>query len=303
MDKEKLVIIFGPTAVGKTKFAAKLAGKFNGEIISADSRQVYKNMDIGTGKDLDDYIINGAQVPYHLIDIAEPTEEYNLARFIEDYNKALISISERGKTPFLVGGTMLYIHAILKKYKLKKVSFSQSKIEELRKLPLENLRKLLSETNAALHNTTDLNDKERLIKALIVASENSEEEITPLPTDSLNICVLPERKIIYDKIERRLEERLASGMIEETEKLLAEGVSKEKLEFFGLEYKYVSKYVLGELNYNDMKQKLASSIKKFAKRQTSWIRKIEKEGFPLHYVTSDDYEKASELISDFLSHD
>ena len=300
MKANKLIVIFGPTATGKTALAAKLAHRFNGEIISADSRQVYRGMNIGTGKDYDDYFVNGERVPAHLIDIANPNEEYNLVRFISDFNDALNAIYSKNKLPFLVGGTMLYIHAVLKNYSLIKTNFPSEKFSQLEKLSLAELQKRFLEKNPNPHNTTDLNDKERLIKAIIIAEEKSDEIISPIKTNSLNICVLPEREIIYKRIDARLESRLKSGMIEEVENLLANGISFEKLDFFGLEYRYVGNYLAGKLNYNDMKQKLASAIKKFAKRQITWIRKLEREGVKIHYLSSPDERKAKELIENFL---
>ena len=300
MKANKLIVIFGPTATGKTALAAKLAHRFNGEIISADSRQIYRGMNIGTGKDYDDYFVNGERVPAHLIDIANPDEEYNLVRFISDFNDALNAIYSKNKLPFLVGGTMLYIHAVLKNYSLIKTDFPSEKFSQLEKLSLEELQKRFLEKNPKPHNTTDLNEKERLIKAIIIAEEKSDEIISPKKTNSLNICVLPEREIIYKRIDARLENRLQNGMIEEVENLLANGISFEKLDFFGLEYRYVGNYLAGKLNYNDMKQKLASAIKKFAKRQITWIRKLEREGVEIHYLSSPDERKAKELIENFL---
>ncbi len=300
MNANKLIVIFGPTATGKTALAAKLAHRFNGEIISADSRQVYRRMNIGTGKDYDDYFVNGERVPAHLIDIANPDEEYNLVRFISDFNDALNLIYSREKLPFLVGGTMLYIHAVLKNYSLIKTDFPSEKFSQLEKFSLAELQKRFLEKNPRPHNTTDLNDKERLIKAIIIAEEKNDEIISPVKTNSLNICILPEREIIYKRIDARLENRLKNGMIEEVENLLANGISFEKLDFFGLEYRYVGNYLAGKLNYNDMKQKLASAIKKFAKRQITWIRKLEREGIEIHYLSSPDERKAKELIENFL---
>jgi tRNA dimethylallyltransferase len=303
MKRNKLIVIFGPTATGKTRLAARLAFRFGGEIISADSRQVYRGMNIGTGKDYEDYVVSGSKIPAHLIDIAEPTEEYNLARFIEDFNRSLSEITERDKLPFLVGGTMLYIHAVLTNYKLAKVSHEPSKTEEYKKQPIEFLRKKLLALNPEQHNTTDLLDKERLIKALLIAETDDAEIISPAKTETLNICILPEREIIYSRIDERLEKRLKSGMIEEVERLIKNGVNYDKLDFFGLEYRYVGKYLRGELNYNDMKQKLASAIKKFAKRQITWIRKIQKEGIEINFLNSPDEKISAELIREFISDD
>ncbi len=303
MKRNKLIVIFGPTATGKTKLAARLASEFNGEIISADSRQVYRGMNIGTGKDYDDYVVQGKKIPYHLIDIAEPEEEFNLARFIEEFNFAYEKVAGRGKVPFLVGGTMLFIHAILKRYKLKKIDFNKKEIEKYENFSVEQLREKLLSRNPQLHNTTDLSDKERIIKALILAEANSAAEIEPIKTETLNLCVLPERGEIYNAIDKRLEQRLSEGMIEEVRQLLENGLPKSKLDFFGLEYRFIGEYLAGNLNYNDMKQKLASAIKKFAKRQITWIRKFEKEGFPIVYITKNNYDEAELEIKRFLHED
>ncbi len=296
----KQIVIFGPTAVGKTKLAARLAYRFNGEIISADSRQVYIGMNIGTGKDYADYVVEGEKISYHLIDVFEPTEEYNLVRFIEDYNTAFTKIISSNKIPFLTGGTMLFIDAILSGYELKKVNFENAK-KKYEKFTDEQLREKLLKVSSRLHNTTDLTDRERMIKALVIAEENDERIISPIKSNSLNICILPKRKIIYRRIDERLSKRLKNGMIEEVENLVKSGISFSKLEFFGLEYRYISKYLKGELNYNDMKQKLASAIKNFAKRQITWIRKIEKKGTPILFFYSPDEKEISVAVQNFLN--
>jgi tRNA dimethylallyltransferase len=279
-----LVTILGPTASGKTSIAAQLANDFNGEIISADSRQVYKGMDIGTGKDLIEFQKNN--VKYHLIDIAEPFEEYNLFRFTKDFHFAFNEIKSKNKFPILVGGTGLYISAILQSYQLPEIA-DEDESEKLRLLPISQLKDLLISLKPMLHNVTDLKSKDRLIKAIFV--EKAKEKVNPSFTNlqSLNIGISSKREETKKRITERLKQRLAAGMIEEVEELLRKGISLEKLNYFGLEYKFVSQYIDGKLNYNDMFQKLNSAIHNFAKRQMTWFRKMEKEGVMINWFPPD----------------
>ena len=291
-----LITILGPTAVGKTGLAAKLAYKFGGEIISADSRQVYKGLDIGTGKDLADYTIDDVQVPYHLIDVATPEDEFNLYQFNKYFYEAHKQILTKKKIPFLVGGTGLFLHSILKGYKLQEVDFDSARYHELDALELSQLQDLLLKLNPALHNSTDLLLKDRVIKAILVAEQGELEKIEVPKIASLVLGVKMERDEIKKSITKRLKERIANGMIEEVERLKKEGVSLDKMLFWGLEYKYIGMYVEGKLNYNDMFQKLNSSIHQFAKRQMTWFRKMEREGITIHWLNGPDYSTATTLI-------
>ena len=291
-----LITILGPTAVGKTRFAAKLADKFDGEIISADSRQVYKQMNLGTGKDYEDYSINGKLIPYHLIDILEPTEEYNLFRFKQDFYTAFNEITNRNKLPLLVGGTGLYIHSILKNYQLAEANIDKSKIEHYRQLSLEELKNKLLKIKPELHNTTDLLIKERVINAIIVAESKTVLPKSPQNISSLTFGIKAERDIIKNRITARLKKRLNNGMVEEVQSLIDSGVTTERLKLFGLEYKFIAMYLSGELNYNDMFQKLNSAIHKFAKRQMTWFRKMEKEGVDIIWITNDELNSAISII-------
>lgn len=294
-----LITILGPTATGKTKLAVQLANRFNGEIISADSRQVYKKMNIGTGKDLDEYVINGKTIPYHLIDIIEPTEEFNLFLFNKYFYEAFEKINSKNKIPFLVGGTGLYLHSVLKGYKLNKVDFRKERYDELNKLSIEELRKILKTLNPKLHNTTDLLIKDRIIRAIIISEQkNSNYEIVKPVINSLTIGIKLEREKIKELITKRLKFRLEHGMIEEVEKLIADGITFDKLEFFGLEYKYIGKYLKHELNYNDMFQKLNSAIHNFAKRQMAWFRKMEREGIKIHWIDGANFDQAEKIIKE-----
>jgi len=297
----ELITILGPTAVGKTRLAALLARKFNGEIISADSRQVYKRMNIGTGKDLEDYIVNGETVKYHLIDILEPTEEFNVYLFQELFYNSFNKIQSNGKLPFLVGGTGMYLSSILSSYNLPKVNFESGRREELNKKSKKELIAYLKKINANLHNTTDLEIKERIIKAILTAEKRQDrKEIVKQKIKTFIIGIKEERDKIKKNITERLKFRLTNGMIEEVKSLMEEGLSYEKLKFFGLEYKYVSMYLMNEINYNDMSQKLNSAIHKFAKRQMTWFRKMEKEGIEIHWLEGPDFNKAQELIRKFV---
>ena len=293
-----LITILGPTATGKTKLASMLAHEFGGEIISADSRQVYKGMDIGTGKDLSDYFINNRKVPYHLIDIVSPNFEFSVYDFKQEFIKTFIQITVDKKIPFLAGGTGLYLSSILQKYEFGKANFSFEQQSELTAMSLKELSEILAALKPALHNTTDLIDKERLIKAILVARAEGYSEVgKDIEINSLNIGIMPDREIIKERITERLKYRLSNGMIEEVEKLLADGVSFEKLNFFGLEYKFIGMYLNGRLNYNDMFQKLNSAIHQFAKRQATWFRKMEREGVKIIWLNSPNFNKAKEIIT------
>ena len=295
--KFELITILGPTATGKTKLAAHLAFQLNGEIISADSRQVYKFMDIGTGKDLTDYVIDGNTVPFHLINIVEPTGEYNLYNFQMDFYKEFKKIKNNGKIPFLAGGSGLYLSSILQNYKLKRADNSEEKINELNRLSEKELRKILLSLKPKQHNITDLVDKERIIKAIIIEeTDNKNISKAYCSISSLNIGIKFERGEINKRITKRLKKRFDEGMIEEVSNLLNMGITHDKLAFFGLEYKYVSLYLLGDLNFNDMFQKLNIAIHKFAKRQMTWFRKMEREGVNINWFDGNDYNRILTLI-------
>jgi len=299
--KYELITILGPTAVGKTRLAALLAHKFNGEIISADSRQVYKRMNIGTGKDLEDYVVNGKTIKYHLIDILDPTKEFNVYLFQKLFYNSFNKIQSNGKLPFLVGGTGMYLSSILNSYNLPQVDFKNQRRKELEKQTVNELKTYLKEINTNLHNTTDLEVKERIIKAILTTEKAQEQkEIKKEKIHPFVIGITEEKEKIKKNITERLKLRLAHGMIDEVKSLMEEGISYNKLKFFGLEYKYVSMYLMNELNYNDMFQKLNSAIHKFAKRQMTWFRKMEKEGIEIHWLEGPDFNKAQELIQRFV---
>jgi tRNA dimethylallyltransferase len=279
-----LLTILGPTASGKTRIAAQLAKDLNGEIISADSRQVYRGMDVGTGKDLIEFQKN--KVIYHLIDIIEPSEEYNLFRFTKDFESAFEAINSKYKLPILVGGTGLYISAILQSYNLPTI-VNEAESEDLNVLTISQLREILIKVKPKLHNLTDLKSKDRLIKAILIERTRKNNGVAFSNLQSLNIGIDSERKETKRRITERLKQRLSAGMIDEVEALLRKGISSEKLNYFGLEYKFVSQYVDGKLNFNDMFQKLNSAIHNFAKRQMTWFRKMEKEGVKINWFPPD----------------
>ena len=292
-----LITILGPTAIGKTKLAASLAHKFKGEIISADSRQVYKGMDIGTGKDFSDYIVDGFKIPYHLIDIVDPEIEFNLFEFTSHFIEAFKNIISIKKIPFLTGGTGLYITAILQNYNVKKLDYNEDVVNELSKLTYDELKNLLIKIKPKLHNTTDFENSERLIKAILLEKSDGESLLKNININSLVIGVKFERSEIRKRITERLNKRLNEGMIEEVQKLLDSGVSYERLLKFGLEYKFIAMHLKGEIDYKDMFQKLNTAIGAFAKRQMTWFRKMEREGVKINWIENASFDKASELIS------
>lgn len=295
-----LITILGPTATGKTKIAAKLAHKFSGEIISADSRQVYIGMDIGTGKDLSDYVIENEMVQYHLIDIVHPNHEFNLFSFKKLFTKAFHDIKSRNKLPFLVGGTGLYLSSILQNYDLKQADFNSTAANELRKKSIEELREQTLKLIPNLHVKGDLQSKERMVKAILVAE--AEKELKALP--SINALILGinfPRDEIKARITDRLAKRMKEGLIDEVKKLIQSGITHERLESFGLEYKFISYYLSDKMNYDEMFQKLNTAIHQFSKRQMTWFRKMEREGVKIIWLNGHDFEKACTLIEKGLS--
>lgn len=297
--KFNLVTILGTTAAGKTKLAVQLADYFNGEIISADSRQVYRGMDVGTGKDLSEYNFRGKQIPYHLIDIIEPSDEFDLYKFKQFFLVAFEKISAKNRLPFLVGGTGMYLSSVLQNYNLKKADFEKTRLE-YSLLNDEQLRDILKKLNPSLHNTTDLNDRNRILKAIAV-SKARQDEIKGAEINSYNIGIKFSREEIKTRITSRLKKRLDNeGMIDEVKLLLNSGVSYDKMIFFGLEYKFIAQYLKGELSRKDMFQKLNSAIHSFAKRQMTWFRKMEKEGVVINWIDGSDFNKAKELIEKYF---
>lgn len=287
----KMITILGPTASGKTTLAAHLAAKTGAEIISADSRQVYRSMDIGTGKDLADYVVDGKKIPYHLIDICEPGTKYNLFRYQEDFLNAYEDIRNRGVKPILCGGTGLYIEAVLKGYSLSPVPQNAELRERLAGKSLEELTAMLVElkkkTGSTMHNRSDVDTAQRAIRAIEIEEHNlnnpmPERECPPI--DSLIIGVDIDRDKRRRKITNRLKARLEDGMVEEIQGLLRRGIPAEDLIYYGLEYKFVTEYVTGKLTYDEMFRQLEIAIHQFAKRQMTWFRGMERRGFHIHWL-------------------
>lgn len=288
---QKMITILGPTASGKTPLAARLAAEIGGEIISADSRQVYRRMDIGTGKDLADYVVDGRQIPFHLIDIREPGTKYNLFEYQQDFFDAYEAIRSRGAVPILCGGTGLYIEAVLKGYHLSPVPQNQALRDSLEGKSLAELTQMLTDlkakTGSNMHNTTDVDSCQRAIRAIEIETYNIEHP-TPRrelpPVDSVIIGVDIDRELRREKITRRLKVRLEEGMVEEVKALLDEGIPADDLIYYGLEYKFVTEYLTGEITYDEMFTRLEIAIHQFAKRQMTWFRGMERRGFEIHWI-------------------
>ena len=294
-DQIPLIVVLGPTASGKTRLGVQLAEQLGGEIISADSRQVFRGMDIGTGKDLDEY----GGVPYHLIDILEPVDEFSLFHFQRRCLTAMAEIQGRGHLPLLVGGTGLYIESITKGYRLVETPKNPALRNEMAPLPLEALQERLKRA-VALHNTTDLLERDRLIRAIEIAEYENEHQPQPLPEiRSLIFSIRWERAKLRSRITERLKQRLAEGMIEEVRTLQDAGIQWERLDYFGLEYRYIARYLRGEINRNDMFQKLNSAIHDFAKRQENWFRRMERNGTVIHWLDGegDPFAEAMTILS------
>jgi tRNA dimethylallyltransferase len=281
-----LVTVLGPTAVGKTRFAAMLAAEIGGEIISADSRQVYRGMDIGTGKDYDDYLVAGREIPVHLVDIVDPGHEYNVYEYQKDFLQAYNEVTGRMKMPVLCGGSGLYIEAVLKGYKLMNVPVNHTRRIQLEQLSDEELIKILA-SGRMLHNITDTSNRKRMIRAIEINEyyANCPDESNGYPQlNPLIIGLTAPRGEIRQRITFRLKQRLELGLTEEARKLSEQGMSHEQMTWYGLEYKYLAMYLRGDVSYGDMILKLNTAIHRFAKRQMTWYRKMEREGMAIKWL-------------------
>ena len=293
-ENYNLITVLGPTAGGKTSFATKLAANLEGEIISADSRQVYKNMDIGTGKDVQEYDFESKKIPYHLIDILNAGEKYNVFLFQKDFFKAFDKVKNNGKTAIMCGGTGMYLEAIINNYQLFEVPENIVLRESLKNKSIEELKNILISLKK-VHNTTEFDTAKRTIRAIEIETyykSNSRKIIEYPKINSYVIGIKHERSIQRKRITERLHQRLNEGMVEEVEKLIKNGVSTDTLIYYGLEYKFITLYLIGELSYEKMVEKLNIAIHQFSKRQMTWFRRMEKRGTKINWFSSyEEYEK------------
>jgi len=299
-DTPLMITVLGPTATGKTRLAALVAAQIDGEVISADSRQVYRGMNLGTGKDYDDYVVDGKIVPFHLVDIADPGYEYSVFEYQQDFLKVFEDLTKRDKTPVLCGGTGLYLEAVLSGYKLNKVPENPDLRKQLSAKSLAELNEMLLLLRPT-HNTTDLLDRDRTIRAIEIARYEKQQSESATPFPKINHLIFGihfERKVIRQRITGRLEKRLAEGMIEEVSSLLSSGLKPEQLTFYGLEYRYVTDFITGKITREEMFRLLNTAIHQFAKRQMTWFRRMEKRGFQIHWIDGmlPEVEKVNEIL-------
>lgn len=286
MNNYELITIIGPTASGKTAFAAALAARLDTEIISGDSRQVYRSMDIGTGKDLADYVVDGKQIPYHLIDICNPGDKYNVFEYQHDFHKAFEEIRKKGKLPILCGGTGMYIESVLRGFKLLNVPQNPALRESLKGKSLAELEQILV-SYKVLHNKTDVDSAQRAIRAIEIEEfykTEAPDKREYAPINSLIIGVDIDRDLRREKISKRLRARLDEGMVDEVRAILATGVKPDDLIYYGLEYKFLTLYIIGQLTYDEMVSQLEIAIHQFAKRQMTWFRGMERRGLHIHWL-------------------
>jgi len=298
--EHKMITILGTTATGKTSLGAQLAALIGGEIISADSRQVYREMDLGTGKDLQDFIVNGVEIPYHLIDIVDPGYEFNVYEYQQYFYEAYKTVVNNKNIPILVGGTGMYIESVLKEYRMAKVNRNEALRLRLAGKSDEDLIEILL-NNRVLHNTTDTTDRERILRAIEIDEYYREhpELLQDIPKiKSINFGIRFDRAEIRNRITERLDQRLNNGMLDEVQRLLDKGVSAEMLKFYGLEYKFMTQHLLGEIEFNEMFTLLNTAIHQFAKRQETWWRRMEKNGTRIHWLDGNisDQEKIGLIL-------
>jgi tRNA dimethylallyltransferase len=287
--KYNLITILGPTASGKTRLAAEISYRIGGEIISADSRQLYRKMNLGTGKDYSDYTVNTTAIPFHLIDIHDPGYKYSVFEYQQDFFLTFLSLTERGKIPVLCGGSGMYIEAVTKGYKLINVPVNESLRQSLENKSLDDLKDILARFRT-LHNNTDTDTKKRAIRAIEIEkyyAKNPEFNVELPVIDPVYIGLKYERETQRKQITERLKQRLNNGMIDEVQSLLNEGLQPEDILYYGLEYKYITEYLLGKSNYIEMVDRLNIAIHQFAKRQMTWFRKMERDGCNINWIAAE----------------
>ncbi|GAB4450546.1 MAG: tRNA (adenosine(37)-N6)-dimethylallyltransferase MiaA [Bacteroidales bacterium] len=283
-----IITILGPTACGKTKLAAELCYQINGEIISADSRQVYKEMDIGTGKDLADFIVNGKPIPYHLINIVEPGQKYHVFQYKKDFYKAFEQVKQNQSVPILCGGSGMYLEAVLRNYNLLEVPENKELREELEKYSLEELTQRLSQYKR-MHNKTDVDTKKRAIRAIEIEEYYRKQPIFKSQNREINSLTFGleiDRDLRREKISKRLKNRIDHGMIDEVQQLLNQGIASDDLIYYGLEYKYVTEYILGKYSFDEFFKRLETAIHQFAKRQMTYFRGMERRGIKINWLNA-----------------
>jgi tRNA dimethylallyltransferase len=301
MHDKKLVVVCGSTASGKTTLAVAIAKSIGGDIISADSRQVYRGMDIGTGKDLDEYHSDSYTIPYHLIDICDPGDVYTLHNYINDFHAVYDSVNKRGVYGILTGGTGLYIEAVLKGYELPSIPEDAEFRNRCMDRDKDALSLELKQRAPDLYKKTDLCSKKRIIRALEIAHYRKHVNTAPMARpviDSVILCTMWERKVLWERIDKRLTDRLNAGMIDEVQHILDSGISRERFSLFGMEYKFVAQYLDKEVSYCDMVDKLKNAIHQLSKRQETWFRGMERRGCTVHWVENARYDIAMDILHD-----
>lgn len=302
--KYNLLTILGPTAGGKTSVAARIADRLDGEVISADSRQLYKGMDIGTGKDYADYWVEGRQVPVHLIDIIDPGYQYNVFEYQQDFFRVFDDILLRNKWPVMCGGSGMYLESVLDAYQLIRVPVNPELRESLEEKTMEELEEILA-SYKSLHNKSDSDTRKRAVRAIEIADYQMHHDLSSLKFPEIHSCIIG---IYYSRAEQRrrisqrLYQRLDEGMVDEVDRLLKGGLTPEQLEYYGLEYKWITFFLTGRINYEEMCQKLETAIHQFAKRQMTWFRRMEKKGMPIQWLSGDlPMEEKVNFIAERLS--
>lgn len=299
-----LIVILGPTASGKTRVAARLARDRCSEVISADSRQVYRGMDLGTGKDRAEFLVDGITIPCHLIDIVDPGYEFNLFEYQRRFHRCFSRLRERELVPIMVGGTGLYIESVVRGYVMLEVPENPALREDLNRMSMDTLRERLTRINPALHNTTDTEERDRLVRAIEIAEYTKAHEEADRPgrpvVHPFVIGIRWDRSVLRERITRRLRERFEAGMIDEVRSLHERGVTWERLDSFGLEYRYMGRYLREEMDFDEMFELLNTRIHQFAKRQMTWFRGMERRGTVIHWIDNADYEALRTLVEEHV---